>query len=186
MTGIDALVSSGKTILINLYNPGAKDTYQIKIRVPEHEFNINSPTINNIQGDVICPNLKDSSDCELIFDLEMEASSNNYVKLVPTKSGGSAKIQKLKSLSAISPKATITVSSTVTVNLNKGLNTIGLVMNGNTESFVVGYNYYDSYQGEGQKSGAYIFRPASNTPKTFSSIKNYHYAEGNKVDVVVI
>lgn len=69
MTGIDALVNANKNIMLNLHNPGSKDTYQIKIRVPEHEFNIVSPTSNNIQGDVICPNLSDPSDCELIFDL---------------------------------------------------------------------------------------------------------------------
>jgi len=71
MTGIDTLVAANKTILLNLYNPGAKGINQIKIRVPEHEFNVNSLATNNIQGDVVCPNMKDSTDCELIFDLEM-------------------------------------------------------------------------------------------------------------------
>jgi hypothetical protein len=60
----------------------------------------------------------------------MEANSNNYIKLVPVKSG-SAKVVKLKSLSALSPKATIQVSSTVQIYLNKGLNKIDLEINKN-------------------------------------------------------
>ena len=45
---------------------------------------------------------------------------------------------------------------------------------------MVSYNYYESYQGDGQKSGAYIFRPASDTPKKFSTTKTIHYAEGKE------
>lgn len=43
-------------------------------------------------------------------------------------------------------------------------------MNGTVESFFVNYNYYDSYQGDGQKSGAYIFRPSNDTSKKYSTI----------------
>lgn len=53
----------------------------------------------SISGDVICPN-KDTADCELIFELPFEESANNYVKLIPVKSG-SAKLIKLHTLSAV-------------------------------------------------------------------------------------
>lgn len=43
---------------------------------------------------------------------------------------------------------------------------------------MVNFNYYDAYQGSGQKSGAYIFRPANDTSKKYSTIKTIHFAEG--------
>jgi len=45
---------------------------------------------------------------------------------------------------------------------------------------MINYNYYESYQGDGQKSGAYIFRPAdaNGTSKKYSTAKSVHYAEG--------
>lgn len=42
------------------------------------------------------------------------------------------------------------------------------------------YNYYESYEGSGQQSGAYIFRPNSNDPKKYSTVKTIHYAEGTQ------
>lgn len=44
----------------------------------------------------------------------------------------------------------------------------------NTEarkSFKLSYHYYESYQGEGQKSGAYIFRAASSQSKPYALTK---------------
>ena len=51
-----------------------------------------------IAGDVVCANLKDTADCELVFTLDFAESSNSYVKLVPVGSGGSAKVQIPKEL----------------------------------------------------------------------------------------
>lgn len=56
-------------------------------------------------------------------------------------------------------------------------------------AFQINYDYYESYQGDGQKSGAYIFRPANetiSTPKKYSTLKSVHYAEGDIVTVVVL
>lgn len=56
-------------------------------------------------------------------------------------------------------------------------------------SFQVNYDYYESYQSTGQKSGAYIFRPSNETilnPKKYSSIKTVHYAEGDITTIIVL
>lgn len=55
-----------------------------------------------------------------------------------------------------------------------------MTLDGQVESFMIGYNYYTSYEGSDQKSGAYIFRPASDTANKYSNIKAIHYAEGVK------
>lgn len=85
-----------------MYNPGPAGTYPIKIRVPNHDLNVIGLNGTTIQGDVICPNLKDSNDCELLFNLQMASTSSNYVKVSVSKSGsGSAKIVKMKTLSSL-------------------------------------------------------------------------------------
>lgn len=55
--------------------------------------------------------------------------------------------------------------------------------------FSISYHYYESYQGTGQKSGAYIFRPSVATiagPKKYSTIKSVSYAEGAVYLVLVL
>ena len=47
---------------------------------------------------MVCANLRDSSDCELLFNLDIGESSNAYVKLFAVSSGGSAKVVPVKEL----------------------------------------------------------------------------------------
>lgn len=91
-------IAGGKTVLVNFYNPGAKGSFNVRIKVPSHELNIVSSKNTNIPGDVICNNLKDIADCEVLFAVDAEEGSNSHVKLVPVKSGGSAKIEAVKEL----------------------------------------------------------------------------------------
>ena len=55
-----------------------------------------------------------------------------------------------------------------------------------TEGFIVSYDSYESYQGDGQKSGAYIFRSEGNTAKKYSPTKSIHYAEGTRNVIIVL
>lgn len=96
VTGLSARLNAGKTVLVSFYNPGAKGSYPIKLKVPAKQLNIASQTNQNIAGDVICNNLKDKTDCELLFNLDFEQSSNSYVKLVPIS--GSAKMVTVQEL----------------------------------------------------------------------------------------
>lgn len=56
-------------------------------------------------------------------------------------------------------------------------------------TFEVRYNYYNSYQGKGQRSGAYIFRPATrnlNSSQYYSSIKDQKIYNGKLLTIVSI
>ncbi len=61
-----------------------------------------------------------------------------------------------------------------------------LKINGQTETFFVGYKYYESYQGSGQKGGAYIFRPASDIAKVLSNVKKVYSLDGTQSLVIVL
>jgi hypothetical protein len=53
---------------------------------------------------------------------------------------------------------------------------------GRWSTFIPTYEYYESYQGSGQKSGAYIFRPSNKTyfgPIEYSKATTIYYFEGN-------
>ena len=91
------MLSKGKTVLVSFYNPGSKGTFPIRLRVPPQDLNILSKTNTAIPGDVVCANLRDTSDCELLFNLAISESSNAYVKL-STVSGGSAKLVLIKEM----------------------------------------------------------------------------------------
>ena len=40
VTGLNAKLTAGKTALVSLYNPGAKGTYTIRLKVPNKELNV--------------------------------------------------------------------------------------------------------------------------------------------------
>ena len=69
-SGLSKRLSDGKNVIVSLYNPGGKGTYLIRLRVPALELNILSQANKAIAGDVICANLRDASDCEVLFYLD--------------------------------------------------------------------------------------------------------------------
>jgi len=64
------------------------------------------------------------------------------------------------------------------LKITRGNQSFDLTLGGATETFKVFYNYYEGWDKGGQHSGAYIFRPLSDTPKEYSPIKKIYYAEG--------
>ena len=87
-------------MLVSLYNPGSKGTYQIRLRVPGKDLQVVNQKNVAIVGDVVCANLKDTQDCELLFSLSFEEGSNAYVKIYASN-GGSAKVALVKELTVV-------------------------------------------------------------------------------------
>ncbi len=63
MTGLNDRIIANKSVILSLYNPGAKGIYQIKVNVPSHELNVVNIKNANINGDIICANLYDTANC---------------------------------------------------------------------------------------------------------------------------
>ena len=68
-TGLSDRINKGEKMLVNFYNPGPKGTFPIRLRVPQKDINIVYQSNRVISGDVVCANLKNGSDCELLFNL---------------------------------------------------------------------------------------------------------------------
>lgn len=66
--------------------------------MPNKELNIISQSNAAVEGDVLCGNLKDATDCELLFNVAIGQASNYYVKLFAVEDGGSAKVLPIKEL----------------------------------------------------------------------------------------
>lgn len=68
----------------------------MKIYVPDHDLKITNWNNASVSGDVICTNVYDATNCELIMALDFPESGNAYVKIVSDSKGATAKVIKLK------------------------------------------------------------------------------------------
>lgn len=134
---------------------------------------------------MVCANLRDSSDCELLFNLDIGESSNAYVKLFAVSSGGSAKVVPVKELTVAEQIKEFTLGDDK-VRFMRGNQSFILTLNGYNETFRIFYNYYEGWDEGGQHSGAYIFRPKLDTSKTYSTISKMHYADGLTTGIIVL
>lgn len=174
ITGVHQKISDNKPVLLALYNSGSAQKRQIKIYVPKKDLKIVGANNSTISGSVVCTDGSDN--CELFFQVDLPESGNAYVKISAEGSSPSARVSELRNLDDSSKEFKLTNSASIKVS--KDNNRLELNLNGNTQSFEIKYNYYEGYQDGGQKSGAYIFRPAdaSAPSKKYSNIGTIKYA----------
>ena len=184
-TGIAASLNANKTVLVSLYNPGQAASRQVKLIVPAHDYKVTASNNQTIHGDVICANTY-NSECELIFTTAFPESGSIYVKVAVESKNPTAKVVKLKELTILDSSKEFKLGANSAIKVTKSSLKFDLTLGDSIESFFLNYNYYDSYNGEGQKSGAYIFRPANDSSKKYSTVKTLHYAEGTDTVVLVL
>lgn len=112
------------------------------------------------------------------------------MKIAASKAG-SAKVLTPKAIPKTETTKQWNVSSTASLQFLHEKESFVVSFNNGTlvYPFSVSYHYYESYQGTGQKSGAYIFRPSVHTiasPKKYSTIKVVSYVEGSIYLVVLL
>jgi len=124
--------------------------------------------VKNSQGiqvptDVICSNRTDTTDCDLFFTSSFPELAVSYFYLAPSTTSNLVQPQDYSAGKAFQ------ISPTQSLVLN-GMNDFVIRYCKDSTSqdcyqtnFNLKYNYYEGYQGDGQKSGAYIFRPSNKT-----------------------
>lgn len=98
---------------------------------------------------------------------------------------GSAKVVPVKELTITEQIKEFTLGNDK-VRFTRGNQSFDLTLNGIAESFKIFYNYYEGWDAGGQHSGAYIFRPKSDNPRSFSSITKMHYADGATHGIIIL
>lgn len=90
------LLKSGKTVLVNAYNPTADRDYIFRVKVPNLEsVSVINARNEQLQGDLICSNRTDANDCDLYFSGNLKSFSLEHFKIIPGAST-STKIKVIK------------------------------------------------------------------------------------------
>ncbi|KAL4481724.1 hypothetical protein ABPG74_007813 [Tetrahymena malaccensis] len=159
-------LNSGKTVLINVYNPSVARSIIVKVKVPNVIFTLINSQNQPIYGEVFCVNETDSTDCDLYFQDSFEGYSYNYYKLVPGSGSNQINMIQGKNVGLLKETEVVNVSDNIMLTINRFQTKFQLQtcqqnkQNCTSNNFEVLYNYYPSYQTLiGQSSGAYIFRP---------------------------
>ena len=123
---------------------------------------------------MICSNEHDLSDCTIFFNAKLKNNAFTYFKLIPSSdestynlNGGeviefTSLIEKEDPL-FYEPFQTYVFDNGRSLKVFEDLHKFVYDDGENTYPFRLSYKHYRSYQGPGQKSGAYIFRPDNYT-----------------------
>ena len=80
--GISKTLEQDRNVLLQIYNPGPNGNYLIKVKVStSRKINLINKENAKLKGDLICGNTRNTKDCELIFNLQMEETSWEFVKI---------------------------------------------------------------------------------------------------------
>ena len=122
-----------------------------------------------IESEVICDE-KSFDDCDLFFYVILDGFSLNYYKINHSKQSKLIIPIKASDPWHLSKNFSIDDKRKIVIHNNMKDYIFEQCQQENSSQcksreFKINYEHYQSYQGEGQKSGAYIFRP---NEKTFS------------------
>jgi catechol 2,3-dioxygenase-like lactoylglutathione lyase family enzyme len=151
------------SVLLTIYNSGKARNSTIRVKVPNGYVQVKDSTGNLLPTDVICSNSTDSTDCNLFFTNAFTGFGISYFYLVPSATSNQVTAQPFAAGKTyqISPSQSIVVNDKLSFGLKYC--TDASQSNCYNTQFSIKYNYYEGYQGNGQKSGAYIFRPSDKT-----------------------
>ncbi|EGR31388.1 hypothetical protein IMG5_110930 [Ichthyophthirius multifiliis] len=170
-------LSNNQTIIFNIYNPTVERDITIQIKVPQSaSFSMLSSNNKYIKGELFCI---EASHCDLYFFDKFQAYSSQYYKLIPNDI--TLKIDKVNQIEIKNNeqrRIEIWKDNFLEINKNNEFNL------NEQNYFKIDYQYYKSYQDFGQKSGAYIFRPAESIKYPYSDFQKKYLYDGQFVTII--
>jgi len=196
---ITQIFTENKKVLVNVFNPGEKDKFLIKIKVPNYKYKVMDDKNNYLLVDIICNNAQATEDCFIYFVDEIFAYSlKNYIVLPSA-------LSKRVLPTTIDKDLDLQIGNQVTFNIGKDLRNIHYRLCPKRDqfdldalfedlhcvedNFDLNYEYYRSDVGHGGTrvaSGAYIFNPRTETKASFSNPSSGRVFQGRHVTIVQI
>lgn len=159
-----------KPVVVAVYNQAFNLTNTLRIKVPGVLVDILDIKNNLIEGEIICANKSLTYDCDLYFQAQIPQFTLTYFKLVPNKDSRTTRKIHGTSVYAWNFKKKFELKEgSKYLTLSFYSQKLTYQYKSKVQDFEISYNKYDSYNGEGQQSGPYVFRPAHPTQKQSNS-----------------
>ena len=169
-----------KSYLLNVYNPSFDPEIIVRVNVPQENFQVFEGEAP-LDTDVVC---LQANQCTLYFKAKVEPHA--YAVFSLQVMDGAHNLLKAEAKTFTEQHDQMQHAGLTFARDHEHL----LVYKDqakDTQYFAFGYRFYKSYQGEGQKSGAYIFRAVSNDsePYAFQSKIEAKFFQGKVVSLAL-
>lgn len=182
--------TSHDSLIAWVYNPSQIQTRILKFSVPRQSFRLKDEFNQEIDYDLICDDDDDFSNfistaaCEICFSSQIGTNDLKPFLLVQTEGNQKSKLQSI--LLPLLQANTIALFNNEKLVIKTGAKDFEYITcDGRSHPFSLSYGFYQSFDGMGQHSGAYIFRPSSNL-KEYSQIEEVSVKKGSQVIEVKI